>query len=104
MTKIYKKGKSWHNSLWIFVCWLIFSGTAIAQTKTITGNVKDAKGDGVPGVAISVKGTPTKGTTTDGNGKFSLGGVDSKTVLRVSSIGFETQEVNVGNKSVVEIT
>jgi len=104
MTKIYKEGKSWQNSLWIFVCWLIFSSTAIAQTKTITGNVKDTKGDTVPGVAISVKGTPTKGTTTDGNGKFSLAGVDSKTVLRVSSIGFETQEVNVGNKSVVEIT
>ncbi len=104
MTKIYSKGKSWQNSLWIFVCWLIFSSTAIAQTKTITGNVKDTKGDGVPGVAISVKGTPTKGTTTDGNGKFSLGGVDSKTVLRVSSIGFETQEVSVGNKSVVEIS
>ena len=104
MTKIYKEGKSWHNSLWIFVCWLIFSSTAIAQTKTITGNVKDTKGDVVPGVAISVKGTPTKGTTTDGNGKFSLTGVDSKTVLRVSSIGFETQEVNVGNKSLLEIT
>ena len=104
MTKIYKEGKSWQNSLWIFVCWLIFSGTAIAQTKTITGNVKDTKGDTVPGVAISVKGTPTKGTTTDGNGKFSLAGVDSKTVLRVSSIGFETQEVSVGNKSLVEIT
>ena len=104
MTKIYKEGKSWQNSLWIFVCWLIFSGTAIAQTKTITGNVKDTKGDAVPGVAISVKGTPTKGTTTDGNGKFSLAGVDSKTVLRVSSIGFETQEVSVGNKSLVEIT
>ena len=104
MTKIYKEGKSWQNSLWIFVCWLIFSTTAIAQTKTITGNVKDTKGDVVPGVAISVKGTPTKGTTTDGNGKFSLSGVDSKTVLRVSSIGFETQEVNVGNKSLLEIT
>jgi hypothetical protein len=49
MTKIYSKRKSWQNSLWIFVCWLIFSSTAIAQTKTITGNVKDAKGDGVPG-------------------------------------------------------
>jgi TonB-linked SusC/RagA family outer membrane protein len=104
MTKIYKKRKSWQNSLWIFVCWLVFSSTAFAQSKTITGSIKDTKGDAVPGVAISVKGTPTKGTTTDGNGKFSLAGVDSKTVLRVSSIGFETQEVNVGNKSVVEIT
>jgi TonB-linked SusC/RagA family outer membrane protein len=103
MKKIYKKEKSWLNSLWIFVCWLVFSSTAFAQTKTITGNVKDTKGDAVPGVAISVKGTPTKGTTTDGNGKFSLAGVDSKTVLRISSIGFETQEVNVGNKSVLEI-
>lgn len=104
MTKIYKKGKSCKYSLWIFVCWLIFSSTAIAQTKSITGSIKDAQGDAIPGVAISVKGTPTKGTTTDGNGKFSLGGVDSKTVLRVSSIGFETQEVNVGKKSMMEIT
>lgn len=104
MKKIYKKGASMNKSLWMFACWLFLSSTAIAQTKSITGSVKDAQGDAIPGVAISLKGTPTKGTTTDGNGKFSLAGVDAKTVLRVSSIGFETQEVNVGNKSMMEIT
>jgi len=78
MTKIYKKRKSWQNSLWIFVCWLVFSSTAFAQSKTITGSIKDTKGDAIPGVAISVKGTPTKGTTTDGNGKFGLEGNDQR--------------------------
>jgi len=51
-----------------------------------------------------VKGNSAKGTTTDATGKFQLGNVDSKTILRVSSIGFEIQEVAVGTKTMIEIT
>lgn len=103
MKKFYKKENSWKFSPWIFVCLLIYSSTAFGQTKTITGIINDINGDVVPGVTVSVKGTPKIGTVSDGNGKFSLAGVDSKMVLRFTSIGFETQEILIGNKIKIEI-
>ena len=104
MKKIYQSRVTCQKFLWIFVCLLAFSTATFAQSKSVTGTVKDQKGDGIPGVSISVKGNSAKGTTTDATGKFQLGNVDSKTVLRVSSIGYEIQEVAVGNKTSLEIT
>lgn len=103
MKKFYKKENSWKFSPWIFVCLLIYSSTVFGQTKTITGSINDINGDVVPGVTVSVKGTPKIGTVSDANGKFSLAGVDSKMVLRVTSIGFETQEILIGNKIKIDI-
>ena len=104
MKKIYKSRVACGKFLWIFVCLLAFSTATFAQTKSISGTVKDPKGEGIPGVSISVRGNSAKGTTTDASGKFQLGNVDAKTVLRVSSIGYEIQEVSVGNKTSLEIT
>ena len=104
MKKIYQGRVTCQKFLWIFVCLLAFSTATFAQSKSVTGTVKDQKGDGIPGVSISVKGNSAKGTTTDATGKFQLGNVDSKTVLRVSSIGYEIQEVAVGNKTSLDIT
>lgn len=104
MKKIYQSRVTCQKFLWIFVCLLAFSTATFAQSKSVSGTVKDQKGDGIPGVSISVKGNSAKGTTTDATGKFQLGNVDSKTVLRVSSIGYEIQEVAVGNKTSLEIT
>ena len=104
MKKRYGKISVIGSILMTLVCWLSMTSSTFAQTKSISGTISDAKGVGLPGVAIAIKGTTNRGTSTDGNGKFSLSGVDNKTVLRISSIGFETQEVSVGNKSVIEIT
>lgn len=104
MKKIYQSRVTCQKFLWIFVCLLAFSTATFAQSKSVSGTVKDQKGDGIPGVSISVKGNSAKGTTTDATGKFHLGNVDSKTVLRVSSIGYEIQEVAVGNKTSLDIT
>src|SRR5689334_4962488 len=38
---------------------------------TVTGQVKDDKGEGLPGVSVLLKGTTT-GTATDAQGKYSL--------------------------------
>ncbi len=104
MKKIYQSRVACQKFLWIFVCLMAFSTATFAQSKSVSGTVKDQKGDGIPGVSISVKGNSAKGTTTDATGKFQLGNVDSKTVLRVSSIGYEIQEVAVGNKTSLDIT
>jgi TonB-linked SusC/RagA family outer membrane protein len=94
---------SWPNLLTLLF-WLGVSTIAFGQSKKVNGSVQDQKGEGIPGVSITIKGVANRGTTTDGAGKFSLSGVDNKTVLKISSIGFESQEVSVGNQTNLNIT
>lgn len=66
----------------------------------ISGKVTDATGSPLPGVTVQVKGT-SQGTTTDGDGKFTLPKVKTGEVLLFSSVGFETREVTVKGRSVL---
>ena len=68
----------------------------------LSGTVKDAKGEPVPGVTVSVKGS-TMGTSTDVNGQFILQNIPEGSVLVVSMIGYLNQEVTVTG-SMVDIT
>ena len=70
-------------------------------TKKITGTVVDAMGP-VIGASILEKGT-TNGTVTDFDGNFSLNVKPGATIV-VSFIGFETQEIKVGDQSDFNIT
>ncbi len=73
------------------------------QQVTITGTVTDAStGDVMPGVNVLVKGT-TLGALTDLGGKFSLAVPDANTVLVISFIGYDTQEMPVAGRSTVNI-
>jgi TonB-dependent starch-binding outer membrane protein SusC len=69
---------------------------------TVTGTVTDGKGEPVPGVTVSVPGTAI-GTATDMDGKYSLSVPDGATLV-FSFIGFESQRVAVGDRSVINIT
>lgn len=75
----------------------------LAQTKEITGIVTSSEDGGtMPGVSISVKGT-SLGTITDMNGRFVLKvPADAKTLL-FSFVGMTSQEVVIGNQSVINI-
>ena len=66
------------------------------EDSVITGRVTDADGQGLPGVAVLIKGTST-GTTTDLDGRFSLSAA-SDDILEFSSIGYRTYETAVGNR------
>ena len=66
---------------------------------TVRGKVVSAEdGEGLPGVTIRVQGTNT-GTTTDLEGNFSLEVPSPESVLVISSIGFKSQEIRVGNQT-----
>ncbi len=69
----------------------------------ISGTVSDPNGAPMPGVSIVVKGT-NNGTTTDTNGKYALSVTGADDVLVFSFIGYATQEVAVGNRSVIDVT
>lgn len=70
---------------------------------SISGKVIDEKGDGLPGVSIVVKGTQ-RGTTADGNGKYSLQVPDEKTVLVFSFVGYLPKEVIVGKQTQINVS
>jgi len=70
----------------------------------VTGKVTDEKGEGVPGATIILKGT-TAGTTTNSDGTFNLdipNGSESGTLV-FSFLGYVTQEVNINNRTVLNI-
>ncbi len=81
---------------------LTLSWVAFGQDRKVAGTVSDAKGGGIPGVSVVIKGTTT-GTTTDVNGAFSLN-VKGNADLVVSSVGYKTVNVSLGNRSSLAIT
>ncbi len=68
-------------------------GVLFAQTQ-VTGSIKDVNGESLVGVSIQVKGTAV-GTTTDGTGGFKLSAPAGSSVLVISYVGMQTQEVAI---------
>ena len=93
------------KSLLLGLALLITAGmAAFAQDRTISGKVTSAEdGSAVPGVNVVVKGTTTGSVTDiDGNYKFSIpseGGI-----LIFSFIGLETLEIEIGSRSVIDVS
>ncbi len=83
---------------------ILISAVASAQSRDVTGTVTDkSDGSSIAGANITVKGTAT-GTATDANGKFSLKVPNDASILVISFIGYETQEVNITGLSSVNIS
>ncbi|MBD2755638.1 TonB-dependent receptor [Spirosoma sp. BT704] len=74
----------------------------IKADQPVSGKITDEKGDGLPGVSVVVKGT-TRGTSTDANGQFKMNVPDGKAVLIVSFVGYVRQEIEVNNRSVINV-
>lgn len=81
---------------------LLFSISAMGQNVTLQGIIKEKDGSTVPGVSIMVKGT-SRGTTSNDQGAFTLSNIDAKSSLVFRAVGFQAQEIVVGNRSNVEI-
>lgn len=70
----------------------------------VTGKVIDAEsGEPLPGVSIVLKGT-TRGVTTDSQGGYSINVVNPNSVLVFSYVGYESQEIPVGNRTNLTIS
>ena len=82
---------------------LLASGNVVAQSRTVSGTVIDAATKApMPGAAIVVKGTST-GTATDANGQYTIS-ASANAVLECSFFGYNTVEITVGNRSVIDFT
>ncbi len=86
---------------WVALGMMAFTLTAHGQVN-LSGTVTDETGQGLPGVSLLVLGTNT-GTSTDNDGKYSLS-VAGDATLVVSFIGYKTQEINVNNRTLINVT
>ena len=68
---------------------------------SVSGKITDENGEGLQGVTILVSGTST-GTTTDAEGAFQLN-VPEDASLTISFIGYITQNISVGGRSVINV-
>lgn len=95
----------WRKSLCLILPILIgLANQAEAQQgRTVSGTVvSQSESDGLPGVSITVKGT-TRGTVTDIDGRFTIAVPSSESFLVFSFIGYQSQEIQVGNQSTLNI-
>jgi TonB-linked SusC/RagA family outer membrane protein len=92
----------WFRSMLLLL--LAIAGmTAFGQERTISGTVTDLEAnETLPGATVLIKGT-TKGTATDLDGKFSLVVTPDENTMVVSFVGFESQEITIGNQNVFNI-
>lgn len=79
------------------------NAVAFAQGRVITGTVTSTEdGLGVPGATVLVKGTTT-GTATNIDGKYSITVPAGSNVLVFTFVGLTDQEVNIGNRSTINV-
>lgn len=76
---------------------------AVAQDKTVTGKVTDAR-DGTPigGAAVTVKGG-TKGVSAGADGVYSISVPTATTTLRVSAVGYAAQDLSIGGRTTADV-
>ncbi|MDR2920676.1 MAG: TonB-dependent receptor [Tannerella sp.] len=84
------------------LCMCIMSLSVFAQGRQVTGVITDVTGESVIGVNVLVKGT-TNGAITDLDGNYTIQNVENNAILVVSYIGYLTQEIPVGNQSVINV-
>ena len=101
MKKLISFSETLKKGILLLLLLLGFSVSSFAQ-KTITGTVTDSKGEPVVAVSVFVQGTKI-GTYTDGKGTYTLKNVPDKAVLLFSSIGYVTQTISVGDRSVINV-
>lgn len=89
--------------LTVLLC-LMYSFTANAQDKTVTGTIVSNKDNlPLPGVSILIKGTSI-GTVTNIDGIYKLDVPQDATTLVYSYIGFKSIEMEIGDQSTLDIT
>jgi len=73
-----------------------------SEQQQVSGTVTDEAGSPIPGVTVMVKGT-TLGTATDFDGNYSINVPSPDHVLVFTSVGYATQEITVGNQTIVNV-
>ncbi|RYY07009.1 MAG: hypothetical protein EOP43_04510, partial [Sphingobacteriaceae bacterium] len=88
----------------IFIAALLFTVANVsAQTGSISGIVKDEKGQELPGVSIIVKGT-TVGVVSNGDGRYNINVPAGSNTLVFSFVGYVKREELINNRSTIDLS
>ncbi len=79
-----------------------YSLSLAAQTRRVHGNIKDETGETLPGVVVQVKGSKIY-ASTDYDGNYSLDLPEGSTTLVINSLGYDVQEILVGNNNTIDV-
>lgn len=74
-----------------------------AQSRQVSGTITDSKGAPVPSATVQLKGT-NNATAADENGKFNISISGENPVLVISSAGFVTQEISIGESATYSVS
>ncbi|MFY0628468.1 MAG: TonB-dependent receptor [Reichenbachiella sp.] len=86
----------------LIIFFAFLTSTIVYGQVTIKGQVKsNENGETLPGVTVSIKGK-TEGTVTDLDGNYQLS-VPEGTTLVYRFLGFDTQEIKVGNRAIINV-
>ncbi len=87
------------------IIFIIFTVSWVnAQSRVVRGVVTSAEdGQPIPGVTIMIKGT-SQGTITDLDGNYEIGVPADRNTLVYRFVGLQTQEVDIGNREVVNVS
>ena len=78
-------------------CAILFSAVAFSQ-KTVSGKVTDASNQPLVGATVAVKETDVA-TQTSSTGDFTITVPGGRNVLVITSIGFNPQELTIGDRT-----
>ena len=91
-----------YAGLLLMLTFLTVGQILFAQTKKVTGVVKDTTGETVIGASIIEKGT-SNGTITNADGNFSLTVSSNATTLQISYVGYQMQDVSISGKTSIAV-
>ncbi|MCD8539284.1 MAG: carboxypeptidase-like regulatory domain-containing protein, partial [Leadbetterella sp.] len=97
---------NWRLGRYLYLwCALLFSGTltSFAQERPVSGKIVAEDGSELAGVNVTVKGSG-RGVISDASGNYKINVDGPTSVLVFSFIGFDTQEVTVGTRSIVNVS
>jgi len=92
-----------YRSFFLLLFFTLCISTLQAQTNVVRGTVLDTKGNPLPGVSVTVKGTGM-GTTSDSSGRFHLSVPSPQSILVFSLVSYENKEETAGRKQKMMIT
>jgi TonB-dependent starch-binding outer membrane protein SusC len=75
---------------------------AHAQDRSVSGTITDPGGESVPGATIVEKGTQN-GVIADFDGNFKITLSGNNAILSISFVGYKTQEVEVGTRTILNV-
>jgi TonB-linked SusC/RagA family outer membrane protein len=92
-----------HKLQWVLALCSLVVLSAHAQQRRVTGTVTSSEDNGpIPGVNVVLKSAKV-GTITDVDGNYAIDVTGDEDVLQYSYIGMESQEVEVGNRSRIDV-